>query len=278
MRTSCSSRPLACSPTGEQFELQPDALAATLAIELRAAKLLYLAPGLGVQDAQGRIVRELNLAAATQLAATDQPDANPASHIARLRHAVHACRKGVPRSHLLDADVDGALLLELYTRDGVGMMIAADTYDQTRRATIDDIGGVLELIEPLEQTGELVRRSREKLEAEIEQFFVTERDGTIIACAGAYQYDDGTAVELACLAVAAAYRNQGHAERLLAQIEREARGQARSQTVRADDSRRPVVQRAGIHTCGAGNVANNTTRLLQRPAQFQSALQRAGLR
>ena len=127
------------------------------------------------------------------------------------------------RVHLLDRTLPGALLQELFTRDGVGTMINADPYDITRRASIDDVGGILELIEPLERLGVLVRRSREKLEMEIGRFLVMERDGTIIACAAAYPFDEGRAMELACLAVHDAYRNGGRGDQMFDDVEREAR-------------------------------------------------------
>ena len=121
---------------------------------------------------------------------------------------MHACRHGVARTHLIDREVDGGLLLELFTRDGVGTMVSSNPYDTTRRATIEDVGGILELIRPLEQEGALVRRSREKLEMEIGRFFVVERDGTVIGCAAAYPLSDSDAVELACLAVHPEYRDR----------------------------------------------------------------------
>ena len=114
-------------------------------------------------------------------------------------------------------------MLELFSRDGVGTMINADTYDSIRRATIDDIGGILELIRPLEESGALVRRSREKLETEIAHFNVVERDSTVVACAAMYPYPEEGLAELACLAVDDAYRRGQCGERLLFLAEREAR-------------------------------------------------------
>lgn len=43
--------------------------------------------------------------------------------------ACAACQRGVKRAHLVDARMDGALLLELYSRDGVGTMLSADFYE-----------------------------------------------------------------------------------------------------------------------------------------------------
>ena len=216
--------PLGYSPTGEVFSLRAEEVASAIATEMRAAKLVFLLDGSGVLDSGGALVRELTLEQAKTLAA-DLPRAGDGRDElgSRLRQSIHACRNGVSRVHIIDRRIEGALLLELFSRDGVGTMINADTYDSIRRATIDDIGGILELIRPLEESGALVRRSREKLETEIAHFDVVERDGTVVACAAMYPYPEEGLAELGCLAVDDAYRRGQYGERLLALAEREAR-------------------------------------------------------
>ena len=215
--------PLGYSPTGEVFSLRAEEVAAAMATEMRAAKLVYLFDGPGVVDSHGALMRELTLEQANALASELPRAAGGDSLRNRLRQSIHACRSGVSRVHVIDRRIEGALLLELFSRDGVGTMINADTYDSIRRATIDDIGGILELIRPLEESGALVRRSREKLETEIGHFNVVERDGAIVACAAMYPYPDDGLAELACLAVDGAYRRGQCGERLLDLAEREAR-------------------------------------------------------
>ena len=119
--------------------------------------------------------------------------------------------------------MDGVLLLELFTRDGVGTMVSAEAYDTTRRATVEDIGGILELIEPLEERGALVRRSRDKIETAIQDFLVLERDGAIIACTAIHPFPDDGVAELACLAVDDTYRMGGRGDFLLSEAQKEAR-------------------------------------------------------
>ena len=77
---------------------------------------------------------------------------------------------------------------ELFSRDGIGTQIVMESAEQVRRATINDIGGITELIRPLEQQGILVRRSREQLEMEIDKFTIIERDNLTIACAALYPF------------------------------------------------------------------------------------------
>ncbi|MCP4044280.1 MAG: amino-acid N-acetyltransferase, partial [Gammaproteobacteria bacterium] len=144
------------------------------------------------------------------------------STINHLRGAIHACSNGVNRTHLLDSQMDGALLLELFTRDGVGCMVCADFYENIHRASIENVGGIMEIIEPLEEEGVLVRRPREKLEQEIGRFTVVERDGAIIACGALYPMSKPENMELACLAVSTDYRNSGLGEELLERLEKDA--------------------------------------------------------
>ena len=214
--------PLGYSPTGEVFNLSTEDVATAVAIELKADKLIYLVDGPGVEDEPDTLIRELSPSAAeTILARQELPDG-----IARcLFSAVYACRAGLRRAHLIDRHQDGSLLLELFTRDGVGTLITGETYEGMRRAEIDDVGGILELIAPLEAQGVLVRRSRELLEMEIEHFHVIERDGTIIGCAALYPFAQERLAELACVAVHTDYRDQGRGDALLDFVEKQARSE-----------------------------------------------------
>lgn len=213
--------PLGYSPTGEIFNLSAEDVATAAAVELKASKLIYFVDGPGLIDAEGRLVREIGLSDTEKLfnGHGDIPEG-----IAKcLFSAQFACSRGVRRAHLIDRHRDGSLLLELFTRDGVGTLVTAETFEDTRRASIDDVGGILELIAPLEREGVLVRRSRELLEMEIDHFFVVERDGMIVACAALYPFPEERVAELACLAVHPDYRDQGRGDALLAYVERQAK-------------------------------------------------------
>ena len=125
--------------------------------------------------------------------------------------------------HFLQQNQEGSLLLELFSRDGVGTLLSAASFDQIRSATIDDAGGILELIQPLEQEGILVRRSREKIEADINDYTVLMRDGTVIACGALHIEHDSKYAELACLAVDKNYQKSGKGEELFLKIEEQAK-------------------------------------------------------
>ena len=136
-----------------------------------------------------------------------------------------ACAGGVQRVHLLNREEDGAVLNELFTRDGSGLMLSTSAYDVTRKATSSDIGAILDLIEPHEQQGYLVKRSREKLELEVDHFTILVRDGVIIGCVGLYPYPDNRMGEVACLVVHPDYQDAGHGNQLLDEVEKEAQRQ-----------------------------------------------------
>jgi amino-acid N-acetyltransferase len=213
--------PLGYSPTGEVFNLYAEDVATAVARELRADKLLFLVDGDGVLDEEGGLIRQLLLAEAREL--VGQGNAAGSEDVLRcLNYAVAACSNGVRRAHLINRQIDGALLQELYTRDGVGTLVTGEQYEGLRQATIEDVGGILELIEPLEREGLLVRRSRELLEVEIGHFFVIERDGMVIASAALYPFAAEGVAELACLAVHRDYAGQGRGRALLDYLQRQA--------------------------------------------------------
>ena len=211
--------PLGYSPTGEVFNLSAEEVATAAAIALHAEKLVLLTDNGGLLDGRRKLIRQLSLLDAEKLLQSRRKLA--ADWVRHISHAVDGCQRGVRRTHLIDRHNDGGLLKELFTRDGVGTLITAETYEGMRIANIDDVGGILQLIAPLEESGVLVRRSREMLEMEIGHFMVVERDGMVVACAALYPYA-GHIAELSCLAVHPDYRAQGRGDQLLQAIEQRA--------------------------------------------------------
>ncbi|HDP1816226.1 TPA: amino-acid N-acetyltransferase [Escherichia coli] len=216
--------PVAVSVTGESFNLNSEEIATQLAIKLKAEKMIGFCSSQGVTNDDGDIVSELfpNEAQARVEAQEEKGDYNSGT-VRFLRGAVKACRSGVRRCHLISYQEDGALLQELFSRDGIGTQIVMESAEQIRRATINDIGGILELIRPLEQQGILVRRSREQLEMEIDKFTIIQRDNTTIACAALYPFPEEKIGEMACVAVHPDYRSSSRGEVLLERIAAQAK-------------------------------------------------------
>ncbi|WP_054177596.1 amino-acid N-acetyltransferase [Trabulsiella odontotermitis] len=216
--------PVAVSVTGESFNLTSEEIATQLAIKLKAEKMIGFCSSQGVYGDDGEILPELfpNEAQA-RLEALEADGDYHSGTVRFLRGAVRACRSGVRRSHLISYQEDGALLQELFSRDGIGTQIVMESAEQIRRATINDIGGILELIRPLEQQGILVRRSREQLEMEIDKFTIIQRDNTTIACAALYPFPEEKIGEMACVAVHPDYRSSSRGEVLLNRIASQAK-------------------------------------------------------
>jgi amino-acid N-acetyltransferase len=209
--------PLGYSPTGEVFNLSAADVAASVASALGADKLICLIEAKGVTDSRKRLLtnivpREVDALLAKRRQLPEDLKQN-------LKAAVSACRSGVKRCHLIQRQLDGGLLKELFTRDGIGTLITAEPYEETRTARIDDVVGLLGLLEPLEQKGVLVRRSRELIETEIDHFTLMERDGMVIACAAFYPFPQESMAELACLVVHPDYRGSNRGDQLLAYME-----------------------------------------------------------
>ncbi|TDP00495.1 amino-acid N-acetyltransferase [Marinomonas balearica] len=213
---------LGFSPTGEVFNLKAEDVATQAAIQLKADKLIIYSEEGGVFNNEGSIMSELLARDAETILHGRR--LSPSTHAA-LEACVQTVRADVPRAHMISFNENGGLLRELFTREGAGTMIDEDSYEQLRAANIDDVGGMMALLAPLEEKGALVRRSRELLENEIYRFIVIERDGAIVACAALYPFEKELSGELACLAVSPNYRGSNRGELLLKGIEAEARKQ-----------------------------------------------------
>jgi amino-acid N-acetyltransferase len=205
------------SPTGEVFNLSYEDVATQAAVSLHADKLIAFDDAQLLDD-RGELIRFAELRhVRSRLGACGDPHL-----LGVLQALVQSCEHGVKRCHLINYTDDGALLQELFTRDGTGTLITEDQYEQIRTAHINDVGGILEIIEPLEAEGKLVKRSREMLEREITYFTVIDRDGMIIACAALYPYPEHGSGEIACVATHGDYRGADRGERLLAALETKA--------------------------------------------------------
>ncbi len=208
------------SPTGEIFNLQMEEVAEAVAIALKADKLVYLTDSQGVTRENGELLDALTADEAADI--VWMGDWLSLDMKRYLPCASRASRHGVGRVHLIGYEIDGALLQELFTHDGVGTVITRESLEHIREARPDDIGSLIALIEPMEEEGILVHRPRELLEREIDHFSVMEHDGIMVGCAALYQHasNDG---ELACLAVHPDHRECGYGEQLLKRIEKRAK-------------------------------------------------------
>ncbi|WP_286233815.1 amino-acid N-acetyltransferase [Thalassotalea sediminis] len=207
--------PIGYSPTGEVFNLALEDVATQTAIALEADKLITFTEDEGLTDSEGKLIRSCSVRTVKTL--LDENDCHVRQLL--LRAIISCGENGVERCHCVSYQSDTALLQELFTRDGAGTLIAKDHKEQICTASIDDVGGIIELIAPLEQEGILVKRSRELLEVEIHRFTVIKKEDVIIACAALYPYKEASAGEIACVAIHPDYRNGNRGERLMSELE-----------------------------------------------------------
>jgi len=219
--------PFGFSPTGEAFNLSMEDVATSTAVALQADKLLFVTEVAGVHekhdDPETPIDTELALAEARRLLAALPEPAKPTDTAFYLQHCVKACEGGVERSHILPFAVDGAILQEIFTHDGIGTMVVDEKLESLHEATADDVGGILALIEPFERDGTLVKRGRTEIERDVGNYTVIEHDGVIFGCAALYPYPEARTGEMAALTVSPQVQSQGDGERLLKRIEQRAK-------------------------------------------------------
>ena len=220
--------PFGFSPTGEAFNLSMEDVAASAADALQADKLIYVTEVKGIPldptDPNSEIDTELALADAKKLLANLPNPVQPTDTAFYLQHAVKACESGVERVHIVPFSVDGSVLMESFTHDGVGTMIVDEKLESLREATADDIGGILQLIEPFERNGTLVKRDRTEIERDVDHYTVIEHDGVIFGCAALYPYPEARTAEMSALTVSPNVQGQGDGERILKRVEQRAKG------------------------------------------------------
>ena len=222
--------PFGFSPTGEAFNLAMEEVATSVSIALQADKLIFVTevPGIRLKPDEpagedNPIDTELPLAAAESLLAASPASQQPTDTAFYLQHCVKACKAGVERSHIIPFAIDGALLLEIYVHDGIGTMVVDEKLEELREATADDVGGILQLIEPFEKDGTLVKRSPTEIERDADLYSIIEHDGVIFACAALYPCPEAKTAEMAALTVSPQSQGQGDGEKILKRIEQRAR-------------------------------------------------------
>src|SRR5271154_465232 len=221
--------PLGYDGEGRTFRVNSDLVAVEVAEALHAAKLIYLSAFDGlILDGQkiGHLV-----APELEEVLKKQKDRLPHGLLSKLEHAAQACRYGVPRVHLLNGNVNEALLAEIFSNGGVGTMIYSNEYEQVRHLYKKDIREVMSLIQQSVRSEELVRRTRAEILADLEDYWVLEIDRHIVGCVAVYPYPEYKMAELACLYVSRSNENQGLGRKLMSFVETLARERGFSKLV-----------------------------------------------
>jgi amino-acid N-acetyltransferase len=199
--------PLGFDGEGHTFRLNSDAVAADVALALRAVKLIYLGPNSGVQTG-AEPVRQVSVAEA-EILLKKPPAEQPAGVRSKLHQAVRAARGGVPRVHIIDGRVQEGLLAEVFSYQGIGTLVYANEYQSIRPAQKKDVRAIYSLIQSGVRNEELLQRTRAEIERQIGDFYVFEVDRSPAGCVALHFYPDSQQAELACLYVADRFENQG---------------------------------------------------------------------
>ena len=134
-----------------------------------------------------------------------------------------ALSKGVGRVHLLDGSMPGCLSRELFSNEGVGVMIYRDYYQEIRPLSEEDIPELLAIIGRSIRSQHLLPRSYEELENHLEDYFVMAIDGNVVGSVALHSYEDGLC-ELACLFVKESHKGLGYGHQLVKHVEGIAKG------------------------------------------------------
>lgn len=224
--------PFGFSPTGEAFNLSMEEVATSVASAVEADKLVFLTEAEGIRvnphastGEDNPLITEMSLDRARNMLSVLEADKQTEKLAFYLRHCVQACEAGVERSHILPYAVDGVILQEIYTHDGIGTMVVDEKLEFLRQANADDVGSIIQLIEPFEQDGSMVKRDRTEIETQIKQYSIIEHDGVIFGCAALQPYPEKKTGEMYAVTVSKQSQGQGDGERLLKHIEQRARAQ-----------------------------------------------------
>ena len=213
--------PLGFDGEGRTYRVNSDSTALEVAVELNAAKILYLAPGHAFVT-PSTLPRQLAISEAEELVKKRKSDF-AAGVISKLENSASACRQGVARAHVLNGGINEALLSEIFSHEGIGTMVYSNEYQQIRRIFKKDVRAVISLIRQSVQSEELVRRSRTEILESLSDYWRLEIDRTPVACVALHIYPEHGSAELACLHVGKSHENQGYGRKLMAFVENLAR-------------------------------------------------------
>jgi amino-acid N-acetyltransferase len=221
--------PLGFDGEGRTFRVNSDLVAMEIAEALHAAKIIFLSPYEGLV-LDGQRIGHLVAPELAELLKKQKPNL-PRGLYSKLEHAAQACLYGVPRVHLLNGNINEALLAEIFSNGGVGTMVYSNEYEQIRRLYKKDIRAVMSLIQQSVRSEELVRRTRAEIAADIDDYWVLEIDRHIAGCVAMHPYPEQKMAELGCLYVSRSNENQGLGRKMMSFIENLARQRGYSKLI-----------------------------------------------
>jgi len=211
--------PMGFDGEGRTYRVNSDSVALEVAVELSAAKIIFLAPGNTLFPS---LPRQISISETEELIKKNKGEFPP-NLLSKLEYGSKACRQGVARTHVLDGGLNEALLSEVFSHEGIGTMVYSNEYQQIRRIFKKDVRSVISLIRQSVRNEELVRRTRTEILENLNDYWILEIDRTAVACVAMHIYPEQSAAELACLHVRKSHENQGYGRKLMAFVENLAR-------------------------------------------------------
>ena len=213
--------PLGFDGDGRTFRVNSDGVALEVAEALKAAKLIYVTHSSSYRKG-GNSITQLSVGEAEEIYKKHKSELDE-TLLSKFEHSIRACRNGVSRVHLLDGRVDEALLSEIFSNEGVGTMIYANEYQAVRRALKKDVRAIRNLIQESVEQEEILKRTRQDISSQINDYYVFQIDGNIVGCVALHVQPGGESAELACLSVSGAHENMGIGQKLMLFAENAAR-------------------------------------------------------
>ena len=213
--------PLGFDGDGKTYRVNSDHVAVAVADALKATKLIFITTMDGLFY-QGQLFRQMLASDLDQILAHKKSDLPPEA-MSKAIHAAAACRAGIPRVHIINGRVDEGLLAEVFSNEGIGTLIYANEYQQVRRAMKKDVRSIVLLTKNSVATDELVKRTRQGIEKQLNDYYIFEIDKNPVACVALHVYPEQSKGELACLYVNPSHENQGIGRKLIQFVENKAR-------------------------------------------------------
>jgi len=205
--------PLGFDADGQTLRVNSDAVAREVGVALGAAKILFVSAE-DPREALG--VLDRNWSSENVLDFLQRHRGIKPGLASKLKSAADATRDGVTRVHLIGSRSEDALLAELFSNEGVGLMVYTDAYRRVRPAAGADVDELQLLIHRAVEDEMLLPRSRADILADIGDYLVVEVDKNVVGCVAVHPDAEGSGAELACLFVKKGHTGQGYGQILVA--------------------------------------------------------------
>jgi amino-acid N-acetyltransferase len=220
--------PIGYSPIGQIFNLSYEQTAANIAVAINADKLIYYVDANGILNERGELIPELTSEKAHKLIShiEEKPSPESAQNLSYddfniLKSSVFAIKNKIKKVHLINRNIDGSLIEELFTEKGSGTILTEFALENFRKATEGDLKDIYRILFPLEKRKIFIERDLTQIKGMINQFYVLEHDKKFVGCVSLNSFKES--LELASFSIEPKYQRLGFGKKLLKFCELEAK-------------------------------------------------------